>query len=51
MVYSYLDDKDVRYFFLYEKIFEVIKEKILMGILKLGDFFVEVKFVEEFGVL
>ncbi len=50
MVYSYSDDKDARYSPLYEKIFEVIKEKILMGILKPGDPLVEVKLAEELGV-
>lgn len=50
MIYNHSDERDTRYSPLYEKIFEVIKEKILMGILKPGDPLVEVKLAEELGV-
>lgn len=49
MVYNSTEERD-RYSPLYEKIFEVVKEKILMGVLKPGDPLIEVKLAEELGV-
>lgn len=41
---------DDRYSPLHEKVFEVVKEKILMGVLKPGDALIETKLSEELGV-
>ncbi|MEZ0536862.1 GntR family transcriptional regulator [Caldicellulosiruptoraceae bacterium PP1] len=41
---------DDRYSPLHEKVFDVVKEKILMGLLKPGDSLIETKLSEELGV-
>lgn len=50
MVYNNSAEEMDRYSPLYEKIFEVIKERILMGVVKPGDPLIEVKLAEELGV-